>query len=176
MTGHELDNAPRAETAAPGVIIDRGPEHRPALARELLRAEAGDVRADQVTMEGSGAEQITAERLVMTNSGARTLEARSAQVERSGILGVKSERAVFNKSTIVGVSTNEARIVGGSVLLLRAGEVNAEGDARIGILAGPGCNAVRPLVDVRGAAAFGAAAGAAVVVLGAIVRRIFRRN
>lgn len=176
MTENPSEPRREGDATTADVIVDRGPEHRPTLARELLRAEAGDVRAEQITMEGSGAEQITAERLVMTNSGARTLEARSAQVDRSGILGVKSDKAVFSKSTIVAASTSEARIVRGNVLLLRADDVQVEGDAKIGVLAGPGCNAVRPLVDAQGAAMFGAAAGAVIVVLGAIVRRIAGRR
>lgn len=158
------------------VIVPTGPEHRPTKATEILRAEAGIVRADNVTMERSGAESISAERLVMTNSGARTVEARSAQIDRSGILAVKSDKAVYQNSTVLAAAANEARIVRGNVFLLKADDVMVEGDARIAILAGPGCNAVRPLVDLPGAAAFGAAAGIVVFLLGAIARRILGRG
>jgi len=110
----------------------------------------------------------------MTNSGARTIEAKSAQIDRSGILAAKSEKAVFHDSTVVAVSVDEARIVRGNVLLLRAEAVKVEGDAKIGVLAGPACEAVRPLVSVQGAAAFGAVFGLVAWLLGAVVRRAAR--
>lgn len=156
------------------VIISEGPEHRPARASELLQADARNVQAQNVTMERSGAEQISAERLVMNNSGARTIEAKSAQVDRSGILAAKSEKAVFHDSTLVAVNVDEARIVGGNVLLMRAEAVKVEGDAKIGVLAGPACEAVRPLVSVQGAAAFGALFGLVVWAFGALARRATR--
>lgn len=156
------------------VIISDGPEHRPAQSSEVLQADARNVQAENVTLERAGAEHITTERLVMNNSGARSIEARSAQVDRSGILAAKSEKAVFHDSTIVVASVDEARIVRGNVLLLRAEAVKVEGDAKIGVLAGPACEAVRPLVSVQGAAAFGAIFGLVVWVLGAITRRTTR--
>lgn len=174
VTGSE-SAAARQTAPESGIIIAAGPEHRPVEASELLRAEARDVRAESVTMERSGAEAITAERLVMNNSGARTVEARSAQIDRSGILTVQSEKAVLQNSTVLAAVTNEARLVRGNVFFLKADDVLVEGDAKIAILAGPGCNAVRPLVDVRGAAGFGLAAGVVAFLLGAIVRRIFAR-
>ena len=64
-------------SVASEVIVSAGPENRPTIATEILRAEAGDVQATSVTMDHAGAEQVTAERVVMTNSGARTIEARS---------------------------------------------------------------------------------------------------
>jgi len=169
---------PNAGAAEPSVvsevIISDGPEHRPAQASELLQADARNVQAQTVTMERAGAEHITAERLVMNNSGARTIEARSAQVDRSGVLAAKSEKAVFHDSTLVAVSVDEARIVRGNVLLMRAEAVKVEGDAKIGVLAGPACEAVRPLVSVQGAAVFGALFGLVAWLLGAIARRATR--
>ena len=156
------------------VVISEGPEHRPAQASELLQTDARNVQAQNVTMERAGAEQITAERLVMTNSGARSLEAKSAQIDRSGILAATSEKAVFHDSTVVAVNVDEARIVRGNVLLMRADAVQVEGDAKIGVLAGPACEAVRPLVSVQGAAAFGALFGAVVWLMGALARRVTR--
>jgi hypothetical protein len=156
------------------VIISDGPEHKPARAAELLQSDARNVQAQNVTMERAGAEQITTERLVMTSSGARTLEAKSAQIDRSGILAAKGEKAVFHDSTIVAVNVDEARVVRGNVLLMRAEAVQVEGDARIGVLAGPACEAVRPLVSVQGAAAFGALFGLVIWLFGALARRATR--
>jgi hypothetical protein len=168
-------NSERAKSPiASEVIISEGPEHRPEKAAELLQADARNVQAQNVTMERAGAEQITTDRLVMTNSGARSIEAKSAQVDRSGILAAKSEKAVFHDSTVVAVTVDEARIVRGNVLLMRAEAVQVEGDAKIGVLAGPACEAVRPLVSVQGAAAFGAFFGLVIWLFGAIARRATR--
>lgn len=158
------------------IILPTGTEQKPVAATELLRAEARDVQANELTMERSGAETIIAERLVMTNSGARTVAARSAQIDNSGILAVKSEKAVFQNTTVLAAITNEARVVRGNVFLLKADEVTVEGDARIGVLAGPGCNGVKPVFDLKGALALGAAAGLTLSILNAVARSIFKRR
>lgn len=171
------DNAAAADPDATSeIILPTGPEQKPVAATELLRAEARDVQATELTMERSGAETIRAERLVMTNSGARTVEARSAQIDSSGILAVKSEKAVFQNTTVLAAATTEARVVRGNVFLLKADEVTIEGDARVGVLAGPGCNGVKPMFDVLGALALGTAAGIALAILNALSRRIFTRR
>lgn len=156
------------------VIVKSVPENRPTLATELLRSETGDVHADVVSMERAGAEQVTAQRAVITNSGARTIDARSAQIDRSGILALNSEKAVFYNSSAVAVATGEAKIVRGRVFALRADNATIEGDAKIGIYAGPVSEGVRPVLDVRGAAAFGAAFGAIVLFIGPLLRRVKR--
>jgi hypothetical protein len=167
-------NTERSESVASEVIVKTGPENRPAVATELLRAEAGDVHANTVTMDRAGAEQVTAERVVMTNSGARTIDARSAQVDRSGILAVRSDKAVFYNSTAIAVAADEARIVRGRVLMLKAESATIEGDPRIAVYAGPANDSVRTVVDSRGAAAFGAALGLVLLLLGPLRRRIIR--
>ena len=156
-------------------IVEKfGPENRPEAATELLRSEAGDVQGTTVTLERAGAENISAERVIMTNSGARTVDARSAQIDRSGILAVTSEKAVFYDSSAIAVAVEEARIVRSRVLMLKADRATVDGDAKIGIYVGPAGEGVRTFVDVRGAAAFGAACGAVLLLGGALVRRLFR--
>jgi len=173
----EEDSGGSSETSdsvASKVIVKTDSENRPSIATELLRAEAGDVHANTVTMDRAGAEQVMAERVVMTNSGARTIDTRSAQVDRSGILAVRSDKAVFYNSTAIAVAADEARIVRGRVLMLKAENATIDGDARIAVYAGPAGDTVRPLVDVRGAAAFGAGLGMVLLLLGSVWRRIFR--
>jgi hypothetical protein len=161
-------------SVASEVIVSAGPENRPTIATEILRAEAGDVQATTVTMDHAGAEQVTAERVVMTNSGARTIEARSAQVDGSGILAMRSDKAVFSNSTAIAVATEEARIVRSRVLMLKAGRATIEAGAKIAVYAGPTDEKVQPLVDTRGAAAFGAGLGAVLLLLGSLLRRVLR--
>lgn len=168
----ETDQA--RDNAGSQVIVKSGPENRPTLATELLRTEAGDVQADAVTMERAGAEHVTAQRAIITNSGARTIDARSAQIDRSGILALNSEKAVLYNSSAVLAATGEARIVRGRVFALKADNAVIEGDAKIGIYAGPAAEHVRPLLDARGAAAFGAAFGAVVLFIGSLLRRAMR--
>ena len=161
-------------SVASEVIVPIGPENHPEVATELLRAEAGDVRAQTVTMERAGAELVSADRVVMSNSGARTIDAKSAQVDRSGVLAVRSDKAVFYNSTAVAVAAEDVRLVRGMVLALKADQVTLEGEPKVAIYAGPASAGVRPLVDAGGALAFGAALGAMLAVVGAILRRMFR--
>jgi hypothetical protein len=156
------------------VIVSAGPENHPTIATEILRAEAGDVQATTVTLDHAGAEQVTAERIVMINSGARTVGARSAQVDRSGILTVRSDKAVFSNSTAIAIATEEARIVRSRVVMLKADRATIEAGAKVVIYAGPSSENMRPLADVRGAAAFGAGLGAVLLLLGPFLRRILR--
>lgn len=165
-------NAPAASRAS----INSGPSNQPTLTTELLRAEAGEVKADQVAMERAGAEHVSAERVIMNNSGARTVDAKSAQIDRSGILAVRSEKAVLYNTTAVAMAVDDARIVRGKVLALKANAATIEGDARIGIYAGPVTGCTQPLIDIRGAAAFGAACGAVLLLLGSLIRRAARRS
>jgi hypothetical protein len=161
-------------SVASEIIVSAGPENRPTIATEILRAEAGDVDAAMVSMDRAGAEQVTAERVVMTNSGARTVDARSAQIDRSGILAVRSNKAVFSNSTAIAISTEEARIVRSRVFALKADRATIESGAKVAIYAGPADENIRPLADVRGAAAFGAGLGVVLLLLGSLSRRVFR--
>jgi len=163
-----------AATLTSEVIEKIGPENRPEAATELLRAEAGDIQGTTVAMERAGAESVSAERVIMTNSGARTVEARSAQIDRSGILAVTSEKAVFYNSSAIAVAVEEARIVRSRVFMLKTGHAVIDGGTRIGIYAGPAGDLVRPLIDLRGAAAFGAGMGAILLLFGSLLRRMFR--
>ncbi|MGH2617866.1 MAG: hypothetical protein ACRDJC_21770 [Thermomicrobiales bacterium] len=165
---------PAVASSVSDVTANVGPESRPTAVTELLRSEAGDVQASTVSMERAGAEQVTADRVIMTNSGARTVEARSAQIDRSGILALNSEKAVLYNSSSVAVAVEEARIVRGRILMMKADNATIEGDARIGIYAGPATETVRPLVDLRGAAAFGAGLGAVLLLAGSLLRRLIR--
>jgi hypothetical protein len=164
-----------ANAAASEVIISAGAENHPTPAPELLRAEAGDIRANQVSMDRAGAERITADRVIMTNSGARSIDADSAQIDRSGILTVRADKAVFSNTTTFAVATNEARITRSNVFALKTGVATFEGEVNVAVYAGPPADGMRPLLDAPAAAAFGAGLGAALLLLGGLLRRIIRR-
>ena len=52
----------------------------------------GDLNAQTVTMDRSGAEAITADRVTMDRSGARKLDAKSAHLENSGAVFMDAEK------------------------------------------------------------------------------------
>jgi hypothetical protein len=58
--------------------------------------------------------------------------------------------------------------------MLKADRATIETGTKVAIYAGPAGEEMRPLVDIRGAAAFGAGLGAALLLLGSLLRRIFR--
>jgi hypothetical protein len=174
-TGLRGDGSSARGVSAAEILTHVGPSSTPTIATELLLGEAGNVDAQTVTMERSGAERVSAERVIMTNSGAQSVEAKSAQVDRSGILLARSDKAVFANSSLIAAAVDEARIVRGRVFALKATNLTLEGDAKIGIYAGPASEGVKPLLDVQGALAVGAGIGAALVVLGAVARRLARR-
>jgi len=60
------------------------------------------------------------------------------------------------------------------VLAVKADRVEADAGTRILIHLGPGADGARPALDAAGAAAFGAAFGAVVIVFGSLLRRLFR--
>src|SRR5262249_17501511 len=108
-TGNESATEP-AGTASPEFVAKSDTTKSPIEANELLRADAGDVRATTVSMDRSGAESVTAERVTMERSGAKTLEARSAQLVNSGVAILKSEQAVLQGGSAVLGSAPQARL------------------------------------------------------------------
>ncbi len=159
--------------SAPHVFVAKSDTTKSAAeAHELLRSDAGDVKATTVSMDRSGAESITAERVTMDHSGAKSLEARSAQLTNSGVVLLKSERAVMQNGSAVFVSAGEARLVKSSALAVFAGNLTTEGDLKTLLHVGPSEGCVRPVLDGKGAVGFGAAFGLVVLVLGRLIKRL----
>jgi hypothetical protein len=162
--------------SAPGDVantITKDPAYKtPTPASELLRSDAGDVEATTVTMDRSGAEQVTAERVVMTKSGARTVEARSVQMDDSGAMSVQAEQAVLQSGSALAIIAEEARVVNSKVGVVSAGTATFEPGSRIVLFAGNAEGEVRTVVDAAGAAAFGAALGVVLLLLGRLIRRL----
>jgi hypothetical protein len=81
---------------------------------------------------------------------------------------------VFSNSTAIAIATEEARIVRSRVLMLKTDRAMIEAGAKVAIYAGPADENMRPLADIRGAAAFGAGLGAVLLLLGSLLRWVFR--
>ena len=87
---------------------------------------------------------------------------------------MRSDKAVFSNSTAIAIATEEARIVRSRVLMLKADRATIEAGTKIAVYAGPADEKVQPLVDARGAAAFGAGLGVVLLFLGSLLRRVVR--
>jgi hypothetical protein len=159
-------------SAPPEFVAKSDTTKSAAEANELLRADAGDVKATTVSMDRSGAESITAERVTMDHSGAKSLEAKSAQLTNSGAAFLKAERAVIQNGSAVFVSANEARLVKSSAVAVFAGNLTAEGDLKTLLHVGPSEGCIRPVFDAKSAVGLGAGFGLVVLVLGRLLRRL----
>jgi hypothetical protein len=162
--------AASTDGATPRTVTKDTAYRSPGEAAELLRADAGDLQADEVHLDRSGAEQIVTQRAILDRSGARTLDARSAQLDRSGAVQLKAENAVLNRSSAVVVSANHARLVRSSAFLLRAKETTIEGQVKTAIYAGGG-DRVKALFDVKSAASLGVALGLMLMLVGRLLHR-----
>lgn len=122
------------------------PERHVREAGELLRRDAGDVNAEIVTMERSGAEHVEGERVSMESSGARTLSARTVQMENSGAVMASAERMVLQGSSAITANAQEMRLARSKALIAGAGEMVAEQDVSAGMLA---AGSVKATGDIR---------------------------
>jgi hypothetical protein len=176
----------------PATVVKHGAERHAGEAAELLRRDAGDVQADTVTMERSGAERVEGERVTMTSSGARSLSARSLQMENSGAVAATAERMVLQGSSAIIARADHLRAARSRMLfvgvgemtaeqdvatgMLNAGTVSASGDVRAVFLASGEVSAegdVQVTFDPMSAFALGAGIAAGLLVLGRLFRRLF---
>jgi len=168
------DGVPGGDAAGAGLpetVLKATATKEPILAREVLAADAGDVRATTVSMERSGADHVTAERVIMSRSGAQRLEARSAQLDRSGAVRVSAERVVMQAGSAVAVVAAEARLVKSRALVVVSRSTTLDESARVLVHIGPDAPGVKPTLDTRGAATFGAAFAVVLFLLRTLLRR-----
>jgi hypothetical protein len=116
----------------------------------------GEVRAERVEISQGGASTISAHTVTLTQGGAARVRATEMSVSQGGVGVARVDRLVLNENAgAIAVVADEATMTGNaSAVLLVAGRTN-----------GP----VRAVVDLRAAAAF----GAAFAVVYALLRRIF---
>ena len=165
-TGHENETR-----AVPRVVLKLEPTQHPVAGRELLQHDAGDVRAEHLAMEKSGAETVEADRVTMTRSGAKSVVAKSVQADDSGILTLRADTAALLQSSAVAVVATTARLSRSRVAFLKADRVELDPASRVLVQLGPVAGGGRPVLGPTGAAALGAAFAAVLTVLGAAVRK-----
>lgn len=156
----------------------------------LVDDNASRVNALQVTMDRSGAEYINAQKAFLTNSGAKEITGGSSKLIQSGVLQMKVDTAEFHQSSAVMAKAQSLSMERGSVVfatadqmtidegayvsLAQARELKADGDVRAFMLFSNEVRAggnVSSTLTTSGAAAFGAAFGAVVVLLSRLFRR-----
>lgn len=156
----------------------------------LMDANAERVNALQVTMDRSGAEFIHAQKAFLTNSGAKEITGTSSKLIQSGVLQLTTDTAEFHQSSAVMAKADSMSIEKGSVVfatademtvddgayvsVMQSREVKADGDVRAFMLFSNDVRAggnVSSTLTTGSAAAFGAAFGAAVVLLSKVFGR-----
>lgn len=174
---NQLNDAGAASEPVPEAVDKSSAYHAPVAAPELLRSDAGDVKAGNVTMDRSGADTITADRISMDRSGARKLEAKSAHLENSGAVLLSAENAVFYGGAAIAVKTNQAKIVHSNFVALKAAEqTTIEGEVNALLYAGPADEKIKPVFNRASGAAFGAGFAVTLLVLGRLLRRLVGRG
>ena len=111
---------------------------------ERPAGQFGDVRAERVELTQGGAATITADTVTLSQGGAGRIRARELSISQGGVGIARTDSLTLNENAgAFAVVTNEATVGGtANVFLLVAGRTN-----------GP----VRTAIDLRVAAAFGAA-------------------
>ena len=114
--------------------------------------QLGDVRADHVEIVQGGAQAIHAQTVTIQQGGAGLVRATEVTVSQGGIGVARAERVSLREtSSAFALVSREASVGAGSnILLLVARDVRGD---------------IRPLVDWRAAAAFGAALALVTTIL-----------
>jgi hypothetical protein len=171
-----VNGAGDAAEPTPAKVEKTDAYRKPVEAKELLRADAGDLKADNVTMDRSGAESITADRVTMDRSGARKLDAKSAHFENSGAVVMTAENAVFYGGAAVAVKAKTAKIVHSNFVALKTEQATIEGQVNALLYAGPADAKVNPVFTPGSAATFGVGLAAGLLMLGRLLRRLIGRG
>jgi hypothetical protein len=138
-------------------------------AKQAERADLGQVTADTVLMDRSGAEQITADRVSMERSGAKTIDAKSVQLDQSGAVALGAEQAVLLHSSAVQVIADEARLTDSAVVFLSAEKATLEG-SRVVLFAGSAEGDVHTVLTPVTAAIAGGVFGLVMALLTILLR------
>lgn len=101
MSDREHDSANAHADPAPETV-DVAPDENAGVHRAPGR-DLGEVSAQTVLLERSGAESITAETLRMERSGARSIDAGCVEMDRSGTVALGCDHAVLRHSSAVQV-------------------------------------------------------------------------
>jgi len=167
-----------AEESQPGIretTYKQPASREPSPATEVERTSVQNVEAQTVIMKRGSAQSINAERVSLEQAAARSIDAKSLQMNRSAAARVNSERVVLQGSSSSQISAHELRMVRSQAGVVMAREARFEG-SRIFFFAGRAEGDVSTALTIPTAAALGAAFGAGVAVVVALLRVAFRRG
>jgi len=166
------------EDAQPGIreTLYKQPATREQVpATEVDRTGVRDVEAGTVIITRGNAQTVNAERVSMERSAARSIDAKSLQLDRSAAARLNSERVVLQGSTASQISTRELRMVRSQAGFVAAQQAHLE-ESRVFVLAGRADGEVHTVLTAGSAALLGAAFGASVAIVTALIRLAFRRG
>lgn len=141
---------------------------------DVSHGKVGTVNATSVTIKQSTVDQITTERATVGQTSIKQLDTRSGQFDHSSVFRMKAENVVLNQSAASFVDADEVRLVKCNAIVVRGATNAVEGDLKTVIHIGEATGNVHTIFDREGALRFGMGLGAALVALGALVRKIVR--
>ena len=133
---------------------------------------SGSVEADTVTMDHSTADTVTAQRATVKQSSIKKLDARSAHLDQSSVISLNAENAVFTQSAATIVKAKDVRLVRSNSLIVNGAVNSVEGDLKTVLHIGDATGNVHTIFDRDSALRVGVGFGAALVVLGWLVRKL----
>jgi len=164
--------------------------HRNQAGGKLNGADLDSIRAKNVTMDRSGAENIEAEQVSMTNAGAKSIRSTTVDMQNSGSMTVTGDTVTMNQSSAMVVAGQNIEVSQGAVLMLQAESATLQGASRVGMMVAGNVKTnqdlkvgfgvvgkveggeVKVAVTPQAAVAF----GAGFAVVWAMLRRVFRRK
>ena len=131
----------------------------------------GDVGpSDTVEIKNGGARDIDATNVSITQGGARDIDAETVTINQGGAAQVRADDLTINYGGVAIARTGNLTVAeGGSAFAIMADKATLNEESRIFLLvAGSSSGDVRPVLDWRAAAAFGAGLALAI----SLVRRL----
>jgi hypothetical protein len=164
------------------------PHQRPS--GQLDSQDLDSIRAKNVTMNQSGAEQIDAETVTITSGGAKSINATNVELKQSGAVTISGETVSVTQSSAMVIAGDNIDVSMSGVLGMQADRMTIKGDTSTGLLIARNLTAeqdlravvgvignvasgsnVRVLFDTRSAIALGAGLAFALKVLGRVFRK-----
>lgn len=131
-------------------------------------ATAGDAVRDFTDGE---TRLVQADRVAMSRSAAREVSAREARLDSSAVVVVEADSATITNSACVQILAEEATVNSTPTFMLAAERASLRDSPVFLFLGRSDGGEIRPVLDWRGAVGLGAAFGAALALLGALLRR-----
>ena len=164
------------------------PHQRPS--GQLDSQDLDSIRARNVTMNQSGAEQIDAETVTINNGGAKSIHATNVELKQSGAVTISGETVTVTQSSAMVIAGDNIEVSMSGALGMQADRMTIKGETGTGLLIANNLTAeqevravigfvgkvengsnVRVMVDAKSAIAIGAGFALVFRVLGRLFRK-----